>query len=118
MLHLRNYSIALFFVLTLLAPPVEARGRCDGFHGCRCGTTAARYNGLPYDYKGYNLKKASEYRRAFPHTSFQVKALAVWNHHVATIVGGDDCHSATVYDDAGTYQRNVCGATFVTVSGG
>ena len=123
MLHLfyRSLAVLTFVFLTSIA---EARGyhhgigACDGFHRCRCGTTAARYNGLPYSYKGYNLKKASEYRLAFPHTLFQVRALAVWNHHVATIIGGDDCHSATVHDDAGAYQRNVCGATFVTVGGG
>ncbi|MDO8683960.1 MAG: hypothetical protein Q7N50_10820 [Armatimonadota bacterium] len=39
-------------------------------------------------------------------------------HHVLTVEGGSDCRSATVYDDAGTYQRNVCGMTFVAVSGG
>ena len=91
-------------------------GSCDGFHRCRCGTTAARWHGLPYSYNGYNLKKASEWGRAFRRTSFGVGAVAVYPHHVATIIGGSDCHSATVYDDAGTYQRNVCGAKFVAVS--
>ena len=92
-------------------------GSCDGFQRCRCGTTAARLNGLPYDYNGLNLKKASTWY-ALPHTGFGVGAVAVYPHHVATIVGGSDCHAATVHDDAGVYQRNVCGATYVSASGG
>lgn len=93
-------------------------GACDGFQRCRCGTTAARRHGLPYNYNGYNLKQASEWARAFPRSSFHVGAVGVRPHHVLTIVGGADCRSATVYDDAGTYQRNVCGMRFVSVSGG
>ena len=91
-------------------------GACDGFHRCRCGTTTARYHGLPYDYKGMNLKKASSYY-AFPHTSFRVGAVGVAPHHVLTITGGSDCHSAQVHDDAGDYQRNVCRMTFVAING-
>ena len=90
-------------------------GACDGFHRCRCGTTAAKLHGLPYNYNGYNLKMASEWRRAFPHTSFGPGVVGVKPHHVLTVVAGNDCHSATVRDDAGTYQRNVCGMTFVAV---
>ncbi len=97
-------------------------GKCDGFQRCRCGTTAARKHGLSLRYVGadgrvYNLKKASEYGRAFPHTSFRVGALGVAPHHVLTVVGGSNCRLATVYDDAGTYQRNVCNMTFVSVGG-
>ena len=91
-------------------------GACDGFQRCRCGTTAARINGLSYDHNGMNLKKASSWY-AFPHTSFGVGAVAVYPHHVATITGGSSCSSATVHDDAGVYQRNVCGATFVVPGG-
>ena len=54
----------------------------------------------------------------FQHTSFRAGAVAVYPHHVATITGGSSCASATVHDDAGIYQRNVCGATFVTPGGG
>jgi hypothetical protein len=93
-------------------------GACDGFQRCRCGTTAARHFGVPYSYKGFNLKMASEWPRAFPHTSFQVGAAGVKPHHVLAIVGGSDCHNAMVYDDAGTRRRNVCGMTFVAVNGG
>lgn len=92
-------------------------GKCDGFQRCRCGTTAARKHGLPYDYNGWNLKMASEWRR-FPSTTFHVGAVGVKPHHVLTIVGGSSCASATVYDDAGTYQRNVCSMSFHSVSGG
>jgi hypothetical protein len=93
-------------------------GACDGFQRCRCGTTAARHFGLPYAYKGFNLKMASEWAHAFPHTSFHIGVAGVKPHHVLAVVGGSDCHSAKVYDDAGTRQRNVCGFTFVEVSGG
>ena len=93
-------------------------GACDGFHRCRCGTTAARKHGLPYSYNGYNLKMASEWGRAFPTTSFGIGAVGVKPHHVLTIVGGSSCERPTVYDDAGNYQRNVCGMRFVSVSGG
>lgn len=92
-------------------------GACDGFQRCRCGTTAAREHGLPYAYKGFNLKMASEWGRAFPRTSFRVGVVGVKPHHVLTVVGGSSCSSATVHDDAGTYQRNVCRMTFVAVSG-
>lgn len=92
-------------------------GACDGFHRCRCGTTTARYHGLPYNYNGLNLKMARSYY-AFPRTSFGIGAVGVRPHHVLTVVGGSDCRSATVHDDAGTYQRNVCGMTFVSVGGG
>jgi hypothetical protein len=92
-------------------------GACDGFQRCRCGTTAARHFGLPYAYKGFNLKMASEWARAFPHTSFHIGVAGVKPHHVLAVVGGSDCHSAKVYDDAGTRDRNVCGFTFVEVNG-
>src|ERR1035437_1063659 len=92
-------------------------GACDGFQRCRCGTTAARYHGLPYNYIGYNLKKASEWARAFQHTSFGVGVVGVKPHHVLTVVGGSSCGAATVHDDRGTYQRNVCNMTFVAVGG-
>ena len=92
-------------------------GACDGFQRCRCGTTAARHFGLPYAYKGFNLKLAWEWQRAFPRTSFHVGVAGVKPHHVLAVVGGSSCASATVSDDAGTYQRNVCRMTFVEVSG-
>src|ERR1035437_9686057 len=92
-------------------------GACDGFQRCRCGTTAARHFGLPYNYKGFNLKLAWEWARAFPHTSFHIGVAGVKPHHVLAVVGGSDCHSAKVYDDSGTRDRNVCGFTFVEVNG-
>ena len=110
-------------IATLMLAPTSAfarhhhpshSGACDGFNRCRCGTTAARLHGLPYNYQGLNLKMAREWYH-FPHTGFGVGAVAVYPHHVATIVGGSSCHSATVSDDAGTYERNVCGATFVSI---
>ena len=90
-------------------------GACDGFQRCRCGTTAARDHGLPYSYKGFNLKMASEWARAFARTSFHIGAVGVKPHHVLTVTGGSNCSLATVHDDRGTYQRNVCGMTFVAL---
>ena len=120
-----KYLVAIFVaLLTVASTAAEAKhyrhhagGACDGFQRCRCGTTAARLNGLSYDHNGMNLKTASSWY-AFPHTSFRPGAVAVYPHHVATITGGTSCASATVHDDAGVYQRNVCGATFVVPGGG
>ena len=92
-------------------------GSCDGFTRCRCGTTTARYHGLPYNYNGMNLKMARAYY-GFPRTSFGVGAVGVAPHHVLTVTGGSDCAHAMVHDDAGDYQRNVCNMTFVSVGGG
>lgn len=106
-----------FWLIAIYSVPAHAAGACDGFQRCRCGTTAARYHGLPYSYNGLNLKKASEWY-AFPRTSFGIGAVGVAPHHVLTVTAGSSCSSATVHDDAGTYQRNVCGMTFVSVSVG
>ena len=92
-------------------------GSCDGFHRCRCGTTAARHFGLAYNHNGWNLKEAREWKR-FPHTSFHVGAAGVVEHHVLAITGGSDCAHAQVHDDAGDYSRNVCHMTFVEPGGG
>src|SRR5579862_5176251 len=68
------------------------RGHCDGFIRCRCGVQTAAYNGLPLDYMGLNLKKASEYKR-LPHTGFGAGVIAVkpGGHHALTVTGGFDC---------------------------
>ena len=93
-------------------------GACDGFQRCRCGVTAAHNFGIPYAFKGFNLKLAWEWTRAFPHTSFHPGVAGVKPHHVLQVVGGPNCANATVRDERGTYQRNVCGMTFVAVGGG
>ena len=114
-------SVGLALILTaVLSVQADARGRCDGYHGCRCGVTAASYNGVAVNYNGFNLKRAVEWIRAFPRTSFHSGAVGYFRRggpsgHVLTVVDGSDCSNATVHDDAGTYQRNVCGATFVAV---
>ena len=92
-------------------------GSCDGIHRCRCGSTQAHDFGLPRIYKGFNLWLASEWARAFPHTAFHVGAVGVKPGHVLRVVGGSDCAAATVHDDHGTYNRNVCRMTFVSVNG-
>ena len=114
--------IMVVVLLCLFSTGVQARCKCDGFNGCRCGVTAARYNGLPLVYNGINLKQAIGFVRAFPRTSFGSGVIAYFRRggptgHVATVVAGGDCRSATVHDDRGTYQRNVCGATFVSPRG-
>jgi len=107
----------------LFTTTAKARRSCDGYHGCRCGVTAASYNGISVAYNGFNLKRAVEWTRAFPRTSFQAGTVGYIPHggpsgHVFTVVDGSDCSSATVHDDRGTYRRNVCHATFVAVHGG
>ena len=116
-------SAMLALILTaVFSVQAVARGRCDGYHGCRCGVTAASYNGVAVNYKGFNLKRAVEWIRAFPRTSFHSGVVGYIRHggpsgHVVTVVDGTDCTNATVHDDRGTYQRNVCGMTFVAVNG-
>lgn len=91
------------------------RGPCDGFHRCRCGVTAARRAGLPLNYNGHNLKRAVEFKRALPRAAGPAVGVIVYqvgggpSGHVSTIVHypGSGC-MATVYDDAGTYVRNIC----------
>lgn len=116
-----KYACAALALLAF-STPSDARGRCDGFHGCRCGVTAARRNGLPLNYQGYNLKQAVEWVRAFPRTVFQSGVVGYIRHggptgHVFTVEGGSSCSAARVYDDRGAYTRNVCNATFVAVHG-
>ncbi len=116
-------SVGLALILlAIISVQADARGKCDGYHGCRCGVTAASYNGLALNYNGFNLKRAIEYVRAFPRTVFQSGVVGYVPHggpsgHVFTVVGGSDCAKATVHDDRGTYSRNVCRATFVAVHG-
>jgi hypothetical protein len=111
---------AVLFVTSANATPHHHIASCDGIHRCRCGTTAADKHGLPWNYHGHNLKQAREWPHTFPHTSFHIGAVGYVPRggptgHVFTVVGGADCRTATVYDDAGTYERNVCGAVFVEV---
>ena len=106
-----------------LSVPAGARGHhrhrggsCDGFQRCRCGVTAAHNFGIPYAFKGFNLKLAWEWTHAFPHTSFRAGVAGVKPHHVLKVVGGPNCANATVLDERGTYQRNVCHMIFVAVN--
>ena len=97
-------------------------GACDGFHRCRCGVTAARKAGLPLNYNGYNLKRAIEFKWALPPTTIHVGAIGYVPHggpsgHVFTVVHYAGGNTATVYDDKGTYERNISGATFVDPNG-
>lgn len=102
------------------ASTAEARGRCDGVHGCRCGVTAARRHGLPLDYNGYNLKQAVQWKRAFPQTS-AAPGMVVYQHglgptgHVATIESMTDRCTALVSDETGRYERDICKGGAVVV---
>ncbi len=117
-------SVGLALILlAVFSVQTEARGSCDGYQRCRCGVTAAAYNGVALNYNGFNLKRAVEWIRAFPRSAFQAGTVGYVSHggpsgHVFSVVGGSDCAKATVHDDRGTYQRNVCRATFVTVRDG
>lgn len=98
-------------------------GACDGFHRCRCGVTAARKAGLPLSYRGFNLKRAVEWIRAFPRTVITAGAVGYVRHggpsgHVFTVLSYSGGATAMVYDDQGTYERSIRGAVFVSTSGG
>ena len=116
MFHLRHNAIAAV-VFALLVSPAEARGKFDGFHGCRCGTTAARLAGLPYIFRGINLKQAVGWL-AFVRTEIKRGAVGYVRHggptgHVYTVLSYNGVKMATVEDDRGTYERDVRNATFV-----
>ena len=84
---------------------------------------ASHFN-LPRIYNGYNLWQAREWTRAFPHTTARA-GVVMYQHgggptgHVSRIVQLTGSCTATVTDDAGTYERNICsrGATFVDPNG-
>lgn len=101
-------------VILLLTGTAEARGKCDGFQRCRCGVTAARKAGLPLNYNGHNLKRAVEFKHALPRAARPAVGVIVYqvgggpSGHVSTIVAYTGGCMATVYDDAGTYERNIC----------
>jgi hypothetical protein len=114
MLRLLNCALIAFALLTTAA---QARGRCDGFHGCRCGATAAREAGLPYVFQGVNLKQAIGWL-AFRRTDVKPGDVGYVRRggrtgHVFTVVTYSGGSTATVKDDKGTYVRNIRNATFV-----
>ena len=116
MFYLRHYAlIALAFLL--LTSVAQARGRCDGFHGCRCGVTAAREAGLPYLFHGVNLKQASGWL-SFRRTGIRAGAVGYVRRggptgHVFTVVSYSGGDTATVSEDRGTYTRSIRNAVFV-----
>ncbi len=99
-------------------------GNCDGFSRCRCGVTQANHFGLPLSYNGYNLKQASEWPRAFRHTSLHVGAV-MYRHgggptgHVSRVVSIEGGCNITVADEAGQHPDSACGRgnVFVDVNG-
>lgn len=123
---MKQFIAAMSLVLaTVLAfASAEARGPCDGVHGCTCGVTAARKHGLPDVFNGINLKQAIGWKRAFPQTS-PAPGMVVYQHgggptgHVATIESVVDRCTAVVSDEKGRYERDICerGAVVVDPNG-
>ena len=109
----------------VLSNQAEARhrGNCDGIHRCVCGSTQANHFGLPRIFKGHNLWQAVEWVRAFPHTTAHAGAVMYQRGggptgHVSRIVSYSGGCRATVADERGQYERNICsrGAQFVDVA--
>lgn len=125
-MNLRSLVVAAMAVAALMTSPAYARGRgsCDGIHRCICGSTQANYFGLPRMVNGHNLWQAVEWTRTFPRTSIHVGAVG-YQHgggptgHVFRVTAYAGGCKATVTDDRGTYERNICsrGAVFVDVTG-
>lgn len=130
-MNLRLFAVAVLAVLALSAPAQakhryhHSGGSCDGIHRCICGSTQTRHFGLPRIYNGHNLWQAVEWIRAFPRTSPHVGAVG-YQHgggptgHVFRVAVYNGGCTATVTDEKGTYERNICsrGAIFVDVTGG
>lgn len=115
-------------MLTVAVSSAEARprnrGACDGVHRCKCGTTQANHFNLPWTYKGFNLKRAIEWTRAFPKTEPRAGVVGYQrgggpSGHVFRVVSYSGNCIATVADETGQYERNICGrgARFMDVSG-
>ena len=125
-------AMTMLAALLLLSTQAEARqrhshrsiGSCDGIHRCICGSTQANALGLPRMFNGHNLWRAVEWIRAFPHTTPHAGAIG-YQHgggpsgHVFKIVSYNGSCNATVWDERGTYERNICsrGASFLDAHG-
>lgn len=130
-MRIRALAFIVTALLALISTSAEARpkhhrsgGLCDGIHRCICGSTQTRYFGLPRIFNGHNLWQASAWPRAFPSTTPRVDAV-MYQHgggptgHVSRIVRYAGGCTATVADERGQYERNICsrGARFVAVRG-
>ena len=109
------------FCLLVFVSPADAkkhhrshRGSCDGIHRCICGSTQARYFGLPRMVNGRNLWQASEWKRAFPQTSLRV-GVVMYRHgggptgHVSRVTAIHGGCSITVIDERGEHLDTACG---------
>lgn len=84
--------------------------------GLGCGCTVARLLGIPWNYKGLNLRQARSYF-AFPRTSPHVGAVAIWTYPRSHVELVSAVHGGA-FDSRGTYNfRNVSvqRVTFVDV---
>lgn len=120
---MRRIAILL---IALLLPTLdaEARGRCDGIHRCRCGSTQTAYYNLPRNYNGYNLWQAVDWVKAFPHTTARSGVVGYQRtggrtghvFRVASVIS--DC-KVMATDEKGTYERDICRhrTTFVDPTG-
>ena len=116
-------AAALFAFVSTSAEARHYGGSCDGIHRCICGSTQARYFGLPRVVNGHNLWQAIEWVHAFPHTTPRA-GVVMYQHgggptgHVSRLVSNPVGCTATVADERGQYERNICsrGARFVAVN--
>lgn len=83
-------------------PQSRGDGNCDYWiaRGLGCGCTVARLLGLPWNYKGLNLRMAAVWF-AFPHTSAHVGAVAIWTYPHAHVELVSAVHGNT-FDSRGT----------------
>lgn len=118
---MRTMILAVLMVIaTFNIAEARRRGPCDGIHRCTCGSTQARHFKLPRFYKGHNLWRAVEWKRAFPRASL-APGVVVYQRgggpsgHVSRVVRVISRCRAIVADERGTYERNVCsrGAVYV-----
>jgi hypothetical protein len=119
-------SAAIVLAVLLFSTIAEARPHkaCNGITGCTCGSTQARYFGLPRMVNGHNLWQAIEWTRAFPHTTLHIGAV-MYRHgggptgHVSRVVAINDGCNITVSDERGEHPDKSCGRgnVFVDPSG-
>ena len=124
---MKKFMILLTAALVIgFVAPAQAKSRhygsCDGIHRCRCGHVQASHFGLPRNFNGHNLWRAVEWVHAFPRTTIHVGAVGYVRHggpsgHVFRIAAYSGGPTATVSDDAGTYERRITNAIFVDPSG-
>ena len=116
-MHAMRTIIGLALLTLIATNTAEAHHRYHrlGHHGFICGLTQRIYFGI----KDTTLNLALEWARKFPHTSAQPGAVVVQRRHGHALGGGPGGHvsriisvngacRATVTDEKGTYERDIC----------